>query len=49
MKMKHWAETCGWGLFLAALLGGCWIVEDNKTERKRLEIERLKLTLEESK
>ena len=39
----EWSCAVGFGLILAAMLGGCWITKEHETERQRLEVERLKI------
>ena len=45
--MDDWTGTICWIALLACILGSCAVVEHHKTERERLELERLKLTMEE--
>ena len=45
----EWAGTAAWGMFLAALLTGCWIEENGETERERLRLEFAKEKYEGSK
>ena len=46
MKSRTIAEVTtliGWGLFLAAILTGCWLNDRHEEERLRLENERLRI------